>query len=58
MLPFLWVSPSNYTSSTSHYFYVASIYAGFMLGNLPKDKAGLISKEHICEGGSQCHVME
>ena len=24
--------------------------AGFMLGNLPKEKAGLISKEHICEG--------
>lgn len=23
---------------------------GFMLGNLPKEKAGLISKEHICEG--------
>ena len=24
--------------------------AGYMLGNLPIEKSGLISKEHICEG--------
>ena len=23
---------------------------GYMLGNLPKDKSGMISKEHVCEG--------
>ena len=32
--------------------YTYDICAGFMLGNLPKEKAGLISKEHICEGMS------
>ena len=28
-----------------------------MLGNLPKEKAGLISKEHICEGTHDCHMF-
>lgn len=23
---------------------------GYMMGNLPKDKIGLVSKEHVCEG--------
>ena len=31
-------------------YYSSCNHSGFMLGNLPKEKAGLISKEHICEG--------
>lgn len=27
----------------------AALFVGYMLGNLPLDKSGLISKEHICE---------
>ena len=23
---------------------------GYTMGNLPKEKAGIVSKEHICEG--------
>lgn len=25
-------------------------YLGYMLGNLPLEKSGIISKEHVCEG--------
>ena len=38
----------------------AALFVGYMLGNLPLDKSGLISKEHICEGMypySTCHQM-
>lgn len=27
-----------------------SICTGYMLGNLPVEKSGIISKEHVCEG--------
>ena len=27
-----------------------SILTGYMMGNLPKDKTDLVSKEHVCEG--------
>jgi len=26
------------------------IFVGYMLGNLPLQKSGIVSKEHVCEG--------
>ena len=28
-----------------------SAFTGYVLGNLPVEKSGIISKEHVCEGG-------
>ena len=28
----------------------AAMFTGFLLGNLPKDKHGTITKEHVCGG--------
>jgi len=28
----------------------AALFVGYMLGNLPLQKSGIVSKEHICEG--------
>ena len=27
-----------------------SLFTGYMMGNLPKDRTDLVSKEHVCEG--------
>lgn len=27
----------------------AALFVGYMLGNLPNEKSGIISKEHVCE---------
>lgn len=32
----------------------AAMFAGFLLGNLPKDHHGLISKDHVCGGKWIC----
>ncbi len=41
------------------YYFIAmtTLTIGYTMGNLPKDKAGIVSKEHICEGQSvhQCY---
>ena len=31
-----------------------TVFTGYMLGNLPLEKSGLISKEHVCEGEEFC----
>lgn len=30
----------------------AAMFAGFLLGNLPKEHQGLINKDHVCAGKS------
>lgn len=33
-------------------------YTGYILGNLPLEKSGIISKEHVCEGECSKQGME